>query len=309
MKGRILTALQWVFAALVVVFVAIQLSRRWSEIGPALASLQIDWPRLIGASLIVLAAYAVLIETWRRVLAAWDTRLSWPTAARIWLAASLGKYIPGNFWSLAALGVMARDRGASSVAAAGSSIIVNILNLVSGLALVLLFASQLVPHAWLFAAVAAMIVALALAAPLILPPVVRVACRLTRRDIPLPRVPATTVWLSLAGTALAWCAYGVAFKLFAQALLGVSAVHGSVVLFIAGYTVAYIVGFIAVFAPAGLGVREFGIIEGFTRLGLMDSGAATIVAIGSRLWLTVLEVLPGLVALAAGRTKTRTRPS
>ena len=298
---------QWVFAALVVVFSTIAISKRWDMIAGRVAAISVGWLSLIEASLLVLLAYAVLIETWRRVLAAWDTQLPWWTACRIWFAAGLGKYIPGNLWSLAALGVMARERGASSVAAAGSSIIVNVFNLVSGLVLVLIFASRLVPHAAVFALAAAASVAGVVAAPMWLPAAVRLVCRVTRREVRLPVIPPSTVWWSLAGTAFAWCAYGAAFKLFAIAILGDNAVHGGVVLYIAAYTAAYIVGFITLVAPAGIGVREAGIWEGLPLLGLTTYGDAVLVAVISRLWLTVLEVVPGLVALAAGHLRPSTR--
>lgn len=309
MRRRALFLAQGIFAVVVVIYAGIVLHRQWSEIQRRIGSLHVAPAKLILASLIVLAAYAVLIETWRRVLAAWDTRLEWPTAARIWFASSLGKYVPGNIWAIAALGVMARERGASPVAAAGSSIVVNILNLAAGLAVVLVFGAELIPHAAVFAVIAALAIAGALAAPLLFPHVAALAARVTGRDIRMPNVPPSTIWLSLAGTTVAWCAYGIAFRFFAAAVLGDSAVHGHFVLYIAAYTAAYIVGFIAPFAPAGLGVREIGIIEGLPLLGLTSHGDAIIIALTSRLWLTFLEVIPGLVALAAGHTRTRTRPA
>lgn len=307
MRNKWMRVAQLVFAVLVVVFAGIAISKRWDMIRDRIVTLDIQWIRLAEASLLVFIAYAVLVETWRRVLAAWDTQLPWWTAARIWFAASLGKYIPGNLWSLAALGVMARETGASSVAAAGSSIIVNVFNLVSGLALVLLFASRLVPHAAVFAAVAGISVVGVLAAPLWLPVLVRLAVRITKRDIRIPVIPASTVWWSMVGTSFAWCLYGEAFHLFTMAILGDNAAHGSVVLYIAAYTAAYIVGFITLIAPAGIGVREAGIWEGLPLLGLTTYGDAVIVAVISRLWLTVLEVIPGLIALAAGHFRPPTR--
>lgn len=307
MRRNALRVVQWSFAVLVVVFAGYALATRWNAIEPSLARVRVNWIELSEASLIVLVAYGILIETWRRVLAAWDTQLGWTTAARIWFASSLGKYIPGNIWAIAALGVMARQSGASALAAAGSSVIVNIINLASGLAVVLLFAAQLVPHAAVFTGVAIIVIAGAIATPFILPGLTRLACRVTGREIAIPVIPRSTVWWSLLGTTFAWCAYGVAFRLFAAAVLGDSAVHGGVVLYVAAYTAAYIVGFITLFAPAGIGVREFGIVEGLTHLGLTSQSDAVIVAIVSRLWLTLLEVVPGLVALAAGRTSTRTR--
>lgn len=307
MRSKWMRLVQLLFGGLVVVFAGIAISKRWDMIRDRIVTLDIQWLRLAEASLLVFVAYAVLVETWRRVLGAWDTQLPWWTAARIWFAASLGKYIPGNLWSLAALGVMARETGASSVAAAGSSIIVNVFNLVSGLALVLLFASRLVPHAAAFAAVAVMSIVGVLAAPLWLPAAIRLVIKVTKRDIRIPVIPASTVWWSMVGTAFAWCLYGEAFRLFAMAILGDNAVHGGVVLYIAAYTAAYIVGFITLIAPAGIGVREAGIWEALPLLGLTTHGDAVIVAVISRLWLTVLEVIPGLVALAAGHFRPPTR--
>ncbi|MGI8548428.1 MAG: UPF0104 family protein, partial [Gemmatimonadaceae bacterium] len=78
-------------------------------------------------------------------------------------------------------------------------------------------------------------------------------------------------------------------------------------LYIAAYTAAYILGFVALFAPAGLGVREAGMIEVLPLLGLTSHSDAFLVAVTSRLWLTALEVIPGVVALAAGYFRSRTR--
>jgi uncharacterized membrane protein YbhN (UPF0104 family) len=308
MRAKVIRIVQWVFAVLVVTYAGTALHGQWEEIRGRLTSLDIHWGSLAGASGMVLIAFAVLIETWRRVLAAWDSRFGWPTAARIWFASSLGKYIPGNIWAIAAMGMLARQRGASAVAAAGSSILVTVINLASGVAVVLVFAAKLIPHALVAAVVAGVVIAGALAAPLFLPKLVALATKIAGRDVRIPTVPPSTVWWALLGTTFAWVVYGAAFRLFAVALLGDSAVHGGFVLYVAAYTAAYIVGFITP-VPAGIGVREFGIIEGLTLLGLTTQSDAAIIAVISRLWLTVLDVIPGLVALAAGHTRTRTRPA
>jgi len=308
MRRNVLRAAQWLFTGAVLIFAGVALAREWEKIGGRVAALRPDWVQLGLATALVLASYAVLIETWRRVLAAWDTRLPWWTAARIWFASSLAKYVPGNVWSIAALGMMARNRGASAVAAAGSSVLVNILNLAAGAAVVLLFAARLVPQPLIVGAIVAAVLAAAAAAPWLLPRATAVAARLTHRELRLPRIPSRIVWISLAGTTTAWLAYGVSFRLFAEALLGAHALHGPMLLYIAAYTGAYILGFITPVAPAGLGVREFALIEGLARLGLMSASDAAIVALASRLWLTVLEVAPGVVALLVTHATHRSSP-
>jgi len=301
---------QWLFALVVLAFVVRGLYTQWSKVRDGLASLDIRWTPVLLASVIVLAVYALLIQAWRRMLAEWDTKLTYGTAARIWFGAGLGKYIPGYVWSLTAMGVMARERGASPVAAAGSSLVINILTIGSGAALALLCGTGLIPNPVVAGLVMIGIVAAAASAPYLLPVLGKVASRVTGRVIEVPQISPSVVWLLLAWTAVAWVGYGVAYQLFAIGLLGSSADHYRVVhaplLFIAVYTASYIAGLIAP-TPAGLGVREAWLYEGFKQLHMMSASDAVIVAFASRLWLTVLEVVPGLVALAIHQLSHRTR--
>jgi hypothetical protein len=52
------------------------------------------------------------------------------------------------------------------------------------------------------------------------------------------------------------------------------------------------------FAPAGIVFREAAMIAGLTKLGLATLPQATLLALTSRLWLTVLEIAPGALFLA-----------
>jgi uncharacterized membrane protein YbhN (UPF0104 family) len=94
-----------------------------------------------------------------------------------------------------------------------------------------------------------------------------------------------------------WVLYGVAFRLLALGLLGTPAgSSGSWGFYIAAFTGSYVAGVIAVFAPAGLLVREAALIGLLSPL--LGSGDAVILAAASRIWLTALEVLAALFVLA-----------
>lgn len=301
---------QWLFAVLVIVFVLRGLRSQWSKAEEGLLSLQIHWGPILLASAIVLAVYALLIHAWRYMLAAWDRRLRYPVAARIWFASSLGKYVPGYIWSLTAMGVMSRELGISPVAAAGSSLVIQVLNIASGTAVALVCGARLIPNPVIAGLLLIVIVATAASAPYALPTLGRFAARVTGRSIMVPQLSPWTVWFLLAWTAIAWIGYGLAYQLFASGLLHHAGSHDSVVvsplLFIAVYTAAYIAGLIAP-TPAGLGMREAWLIAGFQQLHLMSVSDAIIVAFASRLWLTVLEVVPGVIALVLHQTTHRPR--
>jgi glycosyltransferase 2 family protein len=119
-RRKLFKVAQWIFAALVLFFAARSLATQWTRVQPRLSHIQFGWQWIGVATVLVLLTYALLIEGWRRVLGAWDSHLPFPQAARIWFLSNLGKYVPGNIWSLTAMGVMARERGLSALAAAGS---------------------------------------------------------------------------------------------------------------------------------------------------------------------------------------------
>jgi len=51
---------------------------------------------------------------------------------RIWFVSNLGKYVPGKIWAIAAMGTLAQEQGISPAAAMGSSVVVQLVNLVTG---------------------------------------------------------------------------------------------------------------------------------------------------------------------------------
>src|SRR5256714_13404018 len=96
-----------------------------------------------GETVLVVLVYALLIGGCRRVLGGGDSPLPFPQAARIWFLSNLGKYVPGNIWSLTALGVMAKRRGLSAIAAPGASVIMQTVSLATGTGIVMVTSATL----------------------------------------------------------------------------------------------------------------------------------------------------------------------
>lgn len=296
-------AAQWIFAALVIFFASRALIGQWGLASARLVHVRITWGKIALASLIVLVTYALLIEGWRRVLGAWGGRLTYAEAARIWCLSNLGRYVPGNVWSLTAMGVMSRDRGISAVAATGSSVIMQLLTLAIGLGVVLVTGAKLIGEPVVLALVLLLIFVLIGAAPRILPAMTRMLASFTGWKIPDPEIPAAVVWGATLAAGVTWLLYGIAFQLFSEGLLGTPS--GATMSYIAVYTAAYILGFISPIAPAGLGVREVALAAGMTRFGLATDGDAALVAIAARLWLTLLELIPSAGFILAATLRRR----
>jgi hypothetical protein len=218
---------------------------------------------------------------------------------------NLGRYIPGKIWQISAMGVMAHRQGVSAVAATGSSLIVNLTNIVSGCLVVFATGASVLDVAARSGKVfAVVLVALALAALLLAPRLLGWAARraggVTGRAVALPSsFTPRLILVGILGTGAAWLLYGLAFQLFALGVLG-DAVHGSSADYIAVYTASYLVGYLTLIAPGGLGVREAMLVLSLGVAGVTNEPNAWILALSSRVWLTVLELLPGVCFLLAG---------
>ncbi|MBA3259491.1 MAG: flippase-like domain-containing protein, partial [Gemmatimonadales bacterium] len=100
---------------------------------------------------------------------------------------------------------------------------------------------------------------------------------------------------------LAWTGYGVALWFLARGLL--PGAELGLVSAIAVFTASYLAGFLALIAPGGLGVREGLFI--LMLQGSLGIGAATALALASRVLLTITEVGAAAPFLAFPREKPR----
>lgn len=298
-------AIEIAIAALIAWFAWRALREQWSEVSQVADGVTPDWSRLALATGIVLATYLLLVEVWRRMVIAWGERLPFGDAARIWFISSLARYVPGKLWQVGAMGLMAQRVGVSPVAASGSALVSTVVNLLAGFFVLLLTGSRTLDAYFGGAAwVAAVVLVVGLfAAPYLLRWAVAVAGPLLGRTIEIPPVPARAIWLAFAGSIASWLLYGVAFYLITAAVLGTTT--GTLDAYITVYTASYLVGFMVLFLPGGVGVREATMIPLMQSLGLATAPQALVVAVTSRLWLTLVELGPGLLMLAASRRRAR----
>lgn len=301
---------QLLFAAAVLWFGGRALLGQWSDVRALRATLVTDWSEVATASLLVLASYAVLIATWRATVQAWGERIAVGPAARIWFVSNLGRYLPGKVWQIGAMGVMAQQAGVAPEAAVGSALVVSFVHLLVGFAVVAATGGELLrtyvppgsPLPWVLALLSTGV----LAAPWVLPWLARVAARVTGRAIRIPRLPVRAIWTAALGSAVSWVLFGLAFRLLSVAVLG--RVTGDAATSIAVFTLSYQLGFVALFAPGGIGVREASMHLLLVTAGLNTAPEATLLVVVSRLWLTVLEIVPGALLLTFARPAPRAVP-
>lgn len=296
-RPRAWRVVQFVAGALVVGLAVRTIALNWQS----LRTQPIDWqfsPTWILASvLVVFAGYGVLIEAWRRVVLSMGERLPFMTAARIWFLASLGKYVPGKVWALAGAAVLAKRAGVEPSAAVAGAVVLQLLALASGAAVVALTARDAFQSVGQGAEpVLGVIILLSIlgVAALTSQSALDRLSRVLPRSWPRLRAvrPAVIAAAFLANVA-AWAAYGVALLMLARGLL--PEVGLNLAQSIGVFTCSYLVGFLALFAPAGLGPRESVFLLMLAgEIGLKPAAA---LALASRLLLTGTEVLPAIPLL------------
>jgi len=261
---------------------------------PAIRARSLAWhglPLALSALLIV-ANLAWMIALWNMTLRWCAARLRYWDAARIWFTANLARFLPGAVLQFASLALMATRYGVSPTAATATVLLQQIVLLLTGLIIVAGFTPIVLHQGWWQGA---FVVALVLGAGILL-----LLPRLTRRLPSLARLWSQVRPAQLPGFALLlaiqWLAYGAAFRLLAIGLLGDAGVaQGSWGFYITAFTESYLAGVIAVFAPAGLLVREAALISILTPV--LGGADAVILAVGARIWHTALELLSGLAVL------------
>lgn len=296
---RAVRALSWGFGAAVVGFGGAVLVRQWAAVQAVRAAHPIRWGLLAAASLAVLASYGVLIQTWRATVRAWGERLAWRSAATIWLVSNLGRYVPGKVWQLGAMSVLAQRHGVSASAAVGSALVVSLLHVVVGFGVIAATGPALLgrilpagaPLGPVLVALGSALVLL----PWLLPRLGALAGRWRGRPITIPPLPVRALGVAALGSAGGWLLSGAAFHLLTRATTG--AATGDVAGSVAVFTLSYLAGFLALIAPGGIGVREAVLGGLLVAGGGMTPPEATWVVVVSRLWLTVLEIVPGAVLL------------
>ncbi|MFI5229469.1 MAG: hypothetical protein ACHQWU_10390 [Gemmatimonadales bacterium] len=297
-------AVQIAVTAVVLWFVAAKLVEQWRRFRGTPIQVHPRWAFIAFSCVVVLATYAVLIETWRRMVVAWGEQLGFSDAASIWCVSTLSRYLPWSpVFQVGAFAELARRRSVAPATAAGAAVINTVVAIATGVVVALLAGWQSLEglskgRSPLYLAVAVVLIVGLLLLPTVMPTLLRWARRATGRELTIGALPRRAVYHSLTGNIIAWGMYGIAFQLFVCGVLGT--VHGTTLDYIAVWAASYVIGYLALALPAGLGVRDVAQADALTMLGLATVGQGLTVAVTARLWLTLLELVPALLYLARG---------
>ena len=295
-------AVKGVLLLAVVALLGVVVVNEWSDVAHVIGSESVA--SLAGSTALALAGTWCSFLSWRALSVDLGGAVPLVGSMRIFFVGQLGKYVPGKVWPVVAQMRLGRRYEVPGRISAAAAAIVTLLTfgvglLVTAVTLPLLGGDALHRYWW---ALLVLPVAVVLLLPPVLNRLLERILRLLRRE-PMPRP------LTLAGTGRAvgwavvmWLLYG-AHLLVLLTGAGVPLTAELVVRCTGAFAASWAIGFLLAFAPAGLGVREIGLV------GLLGATVAQPLAVAatliSRLMLTLADLVWPALALVAERRTNR----
>jgi len=302
---------KWGLCAAVVTFVALRAYRLWNR--DELQNLTVSFGWLLAAVVVYLVGWIPSVWYWRRLMQAFGSEVGSLDAARAYYCGHLGKYVPGKAGVLLIRAGMMKSRGATPAVAAVTATVETLLSmgvgLIVGLALFPLInwppgLAERVPHPAVIPGLVVGLVLLSL--PVIALLLRHFAWVMSPRQNPQDErhvvINARHVGIGIGVFCLSWALHGFSLALILRAIAPSASPIAQWPMCAGAVSLATSVGFLAVFAPGGIGVREALLMEILRVQPGVNAVQAVLAAVLLRLvWLTA-EILAAITLYYTRRT-------
>lgn len=277
-------------------FLAALVGGQWQELRAYQWTLQPGWLALSYVALA--AAWLLELSVWRFILASLGGALRWRRAAQTWFLAGIVRYIPGNIWQFLGMAELAADDGVSRITTLTSIVLHQILGTAAGIVLAAAYFAVAGQGAWLDA-LRPFLLLVPLGLLLCHPRLLEWGLNKVMQVLQRPPVQVTLtwrqVWVILLAYVGVWLLMGSGFALLAGAVVPITPQQFAAL--VATWAAAFVIGYLSMLTPGGLGVRE-----GVMILLLAPVFAApvpTMIALLARLWMVAGELVGAGLALAS----------
>lgn len=286
-------------ASIIIFFIVRSLTISLRKLGDY--SLEFSHVRLLVAFATVGLVFVCYGLLWRSILAWFGCRIGFRESMRIWFLSQAAKYIPGKVWFAFGRVYLCEASGVRrtiALLATGFEIMLVIASAVVVYAVVALFVPEISPLSlW----VNLLLIALAIAA--VHPWILNWLLRKVFKDLSNLRLTYLGTLFLMFMYFLTWMVYGIGFYLVSTSVV----VTGASTIFRFGNTIervlamiginaaAWVVGFVSLITPAGLGVREG--VSSLLARRILESPYPNLVPLSARVWITICEAITILLVL------------
>jgi len=223
---------------------------------------QTDWGRvLLASAMFSIFLFVFRVLSWRRILTGLGCAIPLPAATRIWSTSELARYLPGVIWQVLGRIYLARPYGVSGTLCSASQILelivfllANALIAISCLAWFGFKQMHDKAHDWFLFVLPLVPILLFLLHPRIFYGLLNAVLRKLGKPAVEKKLRSRTLIALLAWAIIGLLWQSMAIWLITTGPLGLKLAKWWVVA--GAYCLAWCAGFLAVWAPGGLGVRE-----------------------------------------------------
>lgn len=248
-----------------------------------LRALQWNWGNLCVSFIFLAATFGISGVMWMVNLRAIGEKVSVGRALRIMALSTLPKYVPGKVWGVAAQVFVTNQSGIVPSKSTVAIILGGGITILSGVVLASIILPNLSP--------AYLLIILPASAALLLPSVFLRIANFCLRGLKQPQlcspISAGQILSLFVLNFVSWGLQGTGIYFLIKSFFPLSAT--AVVPLCGMFALAWVVGFLSVITPAGVGVREGMLAYLFSFV--MPTSIGIIAAVLIRLWMTVGEVL------------------
>jgi uncharacterized membrane protein YbhN (UPF0104 family) len=286
---------KWIICAVVVAYVAYALAQHIGKID--WSTVHLNLPLALAAGVCIVLVTLAQIVAYRFLLAAYGAAPSWPHAATLSWVPALGKYVPGKIAAIGGTVYLLRRFRISAPVALSVALMGDALAVLTGIivAAPMLRLPEMrarLPGGWIWS-LAIILIGLICLWPPVFSALVNLALRRLKRPT-LGAIPHFLYYIApVLATASQWIFWGFAVWFTARSI-GCDVALAEVPAMIFMIALANTIGYLAIFAPGGIGVREGILLAALTP---MIGNTAAIVVLALRLIQTIVEIALALAGI------------
>ncbi len=294
---RILTA---VLVGVIFFFLVRSLITNWTQI--PFAELRFNTLHIVISFLCLVAYFSLLTRGWASIVAELGSKVPYGKAFWIVSTSQIAKYVPGGIWYTVGRVYLARTEKVKEEIGLVSVIFETLLLMLTNLVIFLISLTFIRGNTHLGPLMSITFIVIILI--LLYPPFLNMLLNLGLRIIKKPTVKLQARYLSILKVSMyffvLWLAQIAGYYFLINSIypIGLSQLPNLAT----AYTLSWITGFIVLFAPGGLGVRE-----GMMTLllsSILPLPLAVAISFITRVWITIFEVLIFFTGLVVRRKTT-----
>ncbi len=263
--------------------------------------LSIDWITFSLSLLMIILAFSLSALAWKAIISGLGYDIGLLKSFKVMFLSNLGKYIPGKIWQAFGMIYLAQKSNIPKAVSATSFVLTQLFIIPLALlitSIYLIFNDDVLGELSPWSGIGLLLISGAIILVLIVRPhSLQKPINIILKTFKQPEMQfafeARRAIVIDAIYSLVWLSLGLGFCLFVRALLEIPTQLTIPLIMI--YVIGYIVGYLSILTPGGLGVREGILIVLLSPV--LQPGEAALIAVASRFWFLLGEMLCSLIAV------------